>query len=99
VPWWNASPQTSASLVSRWASTCTTASGPCFFATARIAGSAMEWSPPTANGTAPAATMDAISFWMTSRASAGANGGTATLPPSAARSVRKTSTLWPGWNP
>jgi hypothetical protein len=84
--------------VSKWASMCSRATGPWVRATARRAGSVIEWSPPIRTGAAPTPTISSVIASTAARIAAAPKDGAGTLPPSTAAIRANTSTPSSGWN-
>ena len=91
VPCDRVEPNTSVA-VSVWVSKWTIPTGPCAAAQARTQGPLTEWSPPSVNGSAPAATTSPTSASMASWVRRGSVGITAASPKSITRSSAKAST-------
>ena len=82
VPWVTGAPKY-VSQVSRWASKCTTATGPCTSCITRSSGSAMVWSPPMVISLAPVSTSARAPSSICLTASVMSNGLQAMSPASA----------------
>ncbi len=82
--------------MSRWASKCTTAIGPCISCITRSSGNAMVWSPPMVISLAPVSTIARApsSIWRT--ASLMSKGLQAMSPASATCCTAKGSMSWTG---